>query len=436
MQVRLAIDAPEQNAATARSGSPSSRHDHRAALRGVEQEPGPQPVLVGTTWTRGHATSLTARPSGGIRSLPGEGLRYSPSMGGAFVPGLDLAEAYYSEVVGPLLAVPHAACLLGEGSEVLGFDTPRSQDHEWGPRLQVLVAAEHVDAVAARVAAGLPPSFRGFDTAWFRLATGTVTHHVEVVSFDEWIVARLGFDPRRGMDAARWLATPQQRLLEVTAGRVFHDDIGDLTRTRQTLEWYPADVWRWTTLSAWHLIGSCQPLRARCVETGDLLGARLLTGDVCGLAMDLAFLQERRYQPYGKWRGSAFMRLEIAGTIAPLLERALSAADAPAATSAISHVLVELGHRHNTLGLSAPVRPRIGPFEVGVNGAVRPYEVVNAGDFVSATREAIDDPALRTLVQVGSIDQLTHGDDAVVTHTGWPAHLADGYRREMGGLSR
>jgi hypothetical protein len=35
-------------------------------------------------------------------------------------------------------------------------------------------------------------------------------------------------------------------------------------------------------------------------------------------------------------------------------------------------------------------------------------------------------------IQVGAIGQLTHADDAIVTHTDWPVHLTDVYRREMG----
>ena len=63
------------------------------------------------------------------------------------VPGLELAGAYYRDAVRPLLGgVPHSAALLGWGSEVLGFDTERSTDHGWGPRLQVFVAPDDVAA--------------------------------------------------------------------------------------------------------------------------------------------------------------------------------------------------------------------------------------------------------------------------------------------------
>lgn len=52
-----------------------------------------------------------------------------------FVPGLELSRHFYVEAVRPLLdeaapGIPHSAARLGSGSEVLGFDTARSADHE------------------------------------------------------------------------------------------------------------------------------------------------------------------------------------------------------------------------------------------------------------------------------------------------------------------
>ncbi|MFC7403885.1 DUF4037 domain-containing protein [Georgenia alba] len=347
-----------------------------------------------------------------------------------FVPGLDLAEAFYAKAVAPLVDVPHAACLLGEGSEVLGFDTARSMDHEWGPRAQIFVSEQHVDAVRARVDDGLPSLFHGFATRWFALASGTEAHHVEVTTFDDWIVATLGLDPRVGMDHADWLGLPQQRLLNVTAGRVFRDDTGELSRVRKSVRWYPAEVWAWMMLSSWHLIGNTEPLRARCIETEDTLGERLLTARLCRLAMELAFLQERRYWPYDKWFGAAFNQLDAAGPLTPSLTTAL-ASDGAVATRAIGEVLTWLGHRHNDIGLGPAVTPRRGPFDVGINDAVRPYDVINAADYIDALRATITDPQLRSLVQVGGIDQLTHADDAIVTHTDWPARLTAQYREAL-----
>ncbi len=64
--------------------------------------------------------------------------------------------------------VPHAAALLGEGSKVLGFDTERSTDHAWGPRLQVFVREELVEEARRRVEDGLPDEVRGWPTRFYR----------------------------------------------------------------------------------------------------------------------------------------------------------------------------------------------------------------------------------------------------------------------------
>jgi hypothetical protein len=76
-------------------------------------------------------------------------------MGGTFEPSLELNAAFYREVVEPLVRhVPHAAALLGWGSDVFGYDTARSTDHGWGPRLQVFVDAHAVGDVRAAIEEG------------------------------------------------------------------------------------------------------------------------------------------------------------------------------------------------------------------------------------------------------------------------------------------
>src|SRR4051794_37788509 len=97
-----------------------------------------------------------------------------------FVPGLELARAFYADAVASLLAGrPHSAALIGSGSEVLGFDTERSTDHGWGPRLKVFVDAGEVEAVTQVLERGLPDDFRGWPTRFGWDAVPEM-HHVEV----------------------------------------------------------------------------------------------------------------------------------------------------------------------------------------------------------------------------------------------------------------
>ncbi|MET1004501.1 MAG: hypothetical protein ABWX96_03075, partial [Propionibacteriaceae bacterium] len=93
----------------------------------------------------------------------------SPDIDG-FVPGHRLSRALYDHCVAPALArrlpgLRYAAALVGHGSDVLGFDSPRSTDHDWGPRLQVIVAdhdlAARSGAVVGVIEEALPETVCG-----------------------------------------------------------------------------------------------------------------------------------------------------------------------------------------------------------------------------------------------------------------------------------
>src|ERR1700758_1149082 len=121
------------------------------------------------------------------------------------MPGLDLSRLYYTEIVRPLLdtefpGLAHSAALIGWGSEVLGFDSPRSTDHNWGPRLQIFLAddaAEQAGRVSDMLADRLPAEFRGYPTAFPVADAGPrpSAHWVTVAGLRTWLTGALGFDP-------------------------------------------------------------------------------------------------------------------------------------------------------------------------------------------------------------------------------------------------
>src|SRR5262252_8838234 len=68
----------------------------------------------------------------------------------AFVPAIELNRGFYDDVVGPLLTpFPHSAALIGWGSQVLGYDSERSTDHGWGPRIKVFTDRSDVEPAQA-----------------------------------------------------------------------------------------------------------------------------------------------------------------------------------------------------------------------------------------------------------------------------------------------
>jgi hypothetical protein len=338
-------------------------------------------------------------------------------MAAPFIPGLQLAREYYGQVVRALLdeaypGLAYSAALLGWGSEVLGFDSQRSTDHNWGPRLQIFLAAHSAPSsgeVVALLATRLPAAFRGYRTAFpdAQDPSGTARHWVAVAPLRSWLEGQLGFDPTRPVSLLDWLATPTQLLAEVTAGAVFHDPPGQLTQARARLAWYPRDVWLYVLACQWQRIAQEEAFPGRCSEAGDELGSAIVTARLARDLMRLCLLMARRYPPYSKWLGTAFARLPDAATIAPALSRAVSAADWQTRERYLCQAYEIAAALHNRLGLTRPVAPRTRPFYD------RPYQVLDAGRFEAALREAVTDPQIRQLRTIGAADQFIDSTDAL-----------------------
>src|SRR5439155_22688732 len=137
----------------------------------------------------------------------------------------------------------YGTALIGPGSEVLGFDTERSTDHDFGPRVLLFLATgedrSRRAAIARELEARLPDTYRGFATR-FNLShdpAGTPPrHHVVLTTVARWSRTALGVDVTAGrLSALDRLTISWQRYAEATGGAVFRDDLGELAAMRATL---------------------------------------------------------------------------------------------------------------------------------------------------------------------------------------------------------
>jgi hypothetical protein len=355
-----------------------------------------------------------------------------------FVPGLELAGRYHAEVVRPILdrrfgGLEHSAALIGSGSEVLGFDSARSTDHDWGPRCLVFVAAGDtglVQEIGAVLTAELPEKFLGWPTRFPDVtAPGwPVRHWVEVAELGSWLDAQLGFDPRTRVGLADWLAAPAQVLAEITGGAVFHDGLGDVRRpgappgldgveeqagrgglgaVRAALAWYPDDVWRHVLACQWARIGQEEAFPGRCAEARDELGSAVVAARLVRDLMRLALLMRRRYPPYSKWLGTAFSALEGTDELPARLAGVLWARSWPEREDQLSAAFEASARFQNGLGLAAAVDPSTRPFYD------RPYRVIGAARLVNALKDSISDDDVRQLAMTGAVDQFVDSTDAL-----------------------
>ena len=300
----------------------------------------------------------------------------------AFVSSRQLNADFYVEVIRPQLeGVPHSAGLLGWGSDVLGFDTARSTDHGWGPRVLVFTEAGEAPALA------LPDTFRGWPVRFGWDAVPS-QHHVTVHRIADWLAERLGVDATEPLSVVDWLVMPWQRLLEITTGVVFHDGLHTLTQVREALSWYPDDIHRFVIASQWHRLAQEEAFVGRAREVGDYEGARLVEARLRRDLIRLALLLNRSYPPYSKWLGSAFAKLTI---------------ELPAGPAAFS-TIAEL---HNRTGLTEPLDVSLR------NYYSRPYPVLDCQRFAEATRAQISSPRLRAFPLIGNVDQVSDSVDVL-----------------------
>ena len=167
------------------------------------------------------------------------------------------------------------------------------------------------------------------------------------------------------------------------------------------------DLWLWQLAGQWRRIGQEEPLCGRADEVGDDLGRRVLVGRLVRDVMRLCFLLERRFAPYSKWLGTAFGRLEAAGTVGPLLTAAMTADRWPAAEEALVAAYQEVATRHNRLGLTELLDPAPRQF------FDRPWLVLDADRFAVACLQAMADRRLASLQPIGAIDQFVDSTDVL-----------------------
>lgn len=335
---------------------------------------------------------------------PGMPARHSEAVMNRFVPGMDLSRDFYTQVVAPLAEpYPHSAALIGPGSEVLAFDTPRSVDHDWGPRVLVFVEPGAVERVREQIVTRLPERFGGFPT--------TFAYHeqrgpgVQVAELGPWLRERLGFDPREGMGLVDWLSATWQSLAEVTLGEVFHDGLGELEAVRHRLRWYPGDVWRYVLACQWRRIAQEEPFPGRCGEVGDEAGSAVVGARLAREVMRLALLMRRRYPPYAKWLGSALARVPGSAELAEALGAALAARSWREREAGLCAAYERLAGLHNRIKLTEPLEVAVRPFHD------RPFRVIGGDRFAEALMAQVSDPVIAALPPVGCADQLSDSVD-------------------------
>ncbi len=354
---------------------------------------------------------------------------------GDFIPGLELSRIFFFEAVEPIIGTEfpklrYAAGLLGSGSEVLGFDTERSMDHDWGPRVDIFLKEADLERVGGELDDALrrrlPRRFRGFPTSFTapdpddngtRLPelgeSELINHKIGIATTRQFFQRYLAFDIVAPVEPADWLTFPEQKLRSIAEGAIFRDQVG-LGDTRQRFAYYPHDVWRYLLAASWTRIGQEEHLMGRAGESGDEIGSALIGARLVRDVMRLCFLMEKTYAPYPKWFGVAFQRLACAHDLSPHLRTTLGAVTWREREAALVSTYEIVASLHNSLGITDPMPTKPRDF------FGRPFQVMALHGFAKAIVSRISDERMLRLARrplIGGLDQFSDSTD--LAHAEW-----------------
>lgn len=338
-----------------------------------------------------------------------------------FIPGITLNQMFHDEVISHVMKkyfpeIPYSAALVGPGSDTLGFDTPVSMEHEWGPRFYIFLSDENHKKYREEIHeclrqnlplefSGFPVNFKGYDDKRYikfmdPVTSGPVNHRFFIYTIKFFFERDLGVNPYEKIDLIDWLTFTEQSLFIVTAGKVYHDGLGELDKIRDKFSYYPNDIWLYKLLSQWKRCIYEGEIASRCGDVGDNIGSRITAARLLCEIIKLCFLMERKYAPYSKWLGTAFAKLESAKNLLPLFDNILKEESWQKRSDLLCHsysILVEL---YNKLGISDKVDTKIDYL------AGRPYKVLFTEDIEKGIKEAIKDEKIKKLpYPIGSLDQ-------------------------------
>lgn len=227
-----------------------------------------------------------------------------------------------------------AVGIVGEGSDCFGYDDEISRDHDYAIGFCMWLAQEDYDSIGE----SLQIEYERLVAAYageYDVCTGSEDSAAQNVYINErrgvfktrnFYENILGIRVSTGgsflSESRQWLAVREENLAVAVNGEVFRDDLGVFSDIRaKIMEYYPKDVWRRRLAEQIHIFSqNGQYNYARMMARKDYVTAEICMAQAMESAMAVAYLLNRTYAPYYKWKRKGMSRLKILSEIEVLLD--------------------------------------------------------------------------------------------------------------------
>lgn len=246
---------------------------------------------------------------------------------------IDVSREFFDEIVKPILmkhfpaeTAVTAFGVFGYGSEALRLDDELSRDHHWGLRIDALmpegIFETRREVIMETLGRNLPDSYQGHSLREAHLA-GAGLAPDKLTAF---LKRTIGLD-RAPESYAEWLRIPEEDIIHVINGEVWHDPLGDFTAVRAALgQYYPEPV-RLRRIAHWcrYFSGMGTYALKRAILRQNEFYATTRFSNAIRLGIQLAFLLDKQYFPYDKWVMAYFERLpRLSEPLLPLVNEAVT----------------------------------------------------------------------------------------------------------------
>lgn len=252
-----------------------------------------------------------------------------------FKNNLDRCEAFYKEYGNRMIHEKYpeyedkiAVGMVGDGSDCFGFDDDISKDHDYGLGFCMWLDKETYEKIDISLQMDYEEllntcgekflnEYKEQDKALSQTLLAGRRGVFEIQKFYEDMLGA-SYDNEN-----IFLLADEAKLAMAVNGRVFRDDMGYFSEIRNNLKkYYPEKIWRYKLAEKIHDFSQyAQSNYARVMARKDYVTAGICVSKGMESAMDIAYLLNKQYAPYYKWKRKGMEQLPKLKEIIPLLDK-------------------------------------------------------------------------------------------------------------------
>lgn len=245
---------------------------------------------------------------------------------------IDVSRHFFEQIVKPILqehfpreTAQTAFGVFGYGSEALNLDDEYSRDHHWGLRIDALMPDDIFqnkrEEIMRVVSANLPATFQGHSLREGHVAGAGLAPD----SLPAFLGRTVGLNhpPQNYRD---WLNAPEEDIMHIINGQVWHDPAGQFTAIRRAFQQYYPEPVRLRRIAHWcrYFSGMGTYALKRAILRQNNLYATTTFSKAIRWGVQLAFMLDKQYYPYDKWLLAFFKRLpRLYAPLGPLVDEAV-----------------------------------------------------------------------------------------------------------------